>query len=200
LAAEDGLHVSGANTGGAMSDIVVERIMDDLHALANFGARTSGGVDRPSYSERYRGAVDWLSIRCREAGMRVRHDAAGNLIARLGPEEGPAVVTGSHIDSVPDGDIYDGALGVLAGVECARLFAEQADALPVAFEVVAFADEEGAYLSLSGSRAMAGNLEAEQIEMARGRDGDPLVEAMRRYGLDPMNVAVAERPSAEIAA
>ena len=102
-----------------MTDIVVARIMDDLNALAEFGTPPAGGVDRTTYSDSYRAAVEWLSARCRDAGMRVREDAAGNLIARLGPEGQPAVVTGSHIDSVRGGGIYDGALGVLAGVECA---------------------------------------------------------------------------------
>ncbi len=183
-----------------MTDIVVARIMDDLNALAKFGTSPAGGVDRTTYSDSYRAAVEWLSARCRDAGMRVREDAAGNLIARLGPEGQPAVVTGSHIDSVPGGGIYDGALGVLAGVECARLLAGRAKSLPLGFEVIAFADEEGAYISLSGSRAMTGSLTAGEVETARGRDGAPLHEAMRGYGLDPMRIVDAERSNAEIAA
>ncbi len=183
-----------------MTDIVVERIMDNLNVLSQFGAAPAGGVDRTMYSESYRDAVDWLCERCRDAGMRVREDAAGNVIARIGPEDAPAVVAGSHIDSVPGGGIYDGALGVLAGVECARLLSERGEALPLAFEVVAFADEEGAFISLLGSRAMTGRLAADEIEAACGRDSQPLPEAMRRYGLVPGDVGQAARPAGDVAA
>ena len=66
--------------------------------------------------------------------------------------------------------------------------------------MIAFADEEGAYISLSGSRAMTGSLTAGEVETARRRDGAPLHEAMRGYGLDPMRIVDAERSNAEIAA
>ena len=183
-----------------MADIQVSRIMEDLRALSAFGPSPGGGMARTTYSDDYRRAVDWLTGRCREAGMAVREDAAGNVIARLGPPEGPAVVTGSHIDSVPGGGIYDGALGVLAGVECARCLAGRAEPLPAAFEVIAFADEEGAYISLLGSRAMAGDLPHGEVETAQGRHGETLAGAMARYGLDPAALDTARRPDDAVAA
>ena len=72
----------------------------DIEALAAFGA-SGDGVDRPAFSPAHRAAVDWLSRRMQQAGMQVREDAAGNLIGRIGPAHGAAVVSGSHIDSVP---------------------------------------------------------------------------------------------------
>ena len=88
-------------------------------------------------------ASRWLADRMSGAGLAVRMDAAGNIIGRLGPNHGPALVCGSHIDTVPAGGAYDGALGVLAGLECARTLAEEACPLQIALEVVAFSDVDG---------------------------------------------------------
>jgi hydantoinase/carbamoylase family amidase len=176
------------------------RILRDLKALSAIGGAAAGGVDRPAFSLAYSEAVAWLAELARRAGLRVRQDAAGNLIARLGPPDAPAVVCGSHIDSVPGGGIYDGTLGVLAGLECARALADRAAGLTKAFEVVAFVDEEGAYLSLLGSRAMAGDLDPGELAAAHGRDGRSLAAAMRQAGLDPRRVLEAARPASDITA
>ncbi len=179
--------------------ITVARIRDDLLALARFGA-VGTGVDRPSFSSAYRNAVDWLGERMRAAGLAVREDAAGNLIGRLGPCEGPAVVSGSHIDSVPNGGIYDGTLGVLAALEVARSLDEGGVTLERAYEVIAFADEEGAYLGELGCRAMIGDLAFDALELLRGRDGQLLIDAMRVYGLDARRIGEAARPPTDFAA
>jgi hydantoinase/carbamoylase family amidase len=176
------------------------RILRDLKALSAIGGAAAGGVDRPAFSLAYSEAVAWLAELARRAGLRVRQDAAGNLIARLGPPDAPAVVCGSHIDSVPGGGIYDGTLGVLAGLECARALADRAAGLTKALEVVAFVDEEGAYLSLLGSRAMAGDLDPGELAAAHGRDGRSLAAAMRQAGLDPRRVLEAARPASDITA
>ncbi len=177
--------------------IDVRRIRTDLDALAEFGKRGQG-VDRPAYSPAYRQAIDWLATQMVDAGMNVREDSAGNLIGRLGPATGPAVICGSHIDSVPNGGKYDGTLGVLAGLEVARRLAGQP--LERAFEVIAFADEEGAFLGELGCRAMIGDLPFEELAEAHGRDGASPVDAMRDYGLDPTRIGEAARPHEEFAA
>jgi len=173
--------------------INIDRICSDLETLARFGAE-GAGVARPSFSTAYRQAADWLSERMREAGLSVREDAAGNLIGRLGPAGGAAVVSGSHIDSVPNGGKYDGTLGVLAALEVARSLEDRAASLRHAFEVIAFMDEEGAYLGELGCRAMAGTLTFSDLEGVYGRDGSLLVDAMKAYGLDPRGVDSAARP------
>ena len=116
------------------------------------------------------------------AGLAVRRDAAGNVIGRLGPAEGPAVLAGSPPDTVPRGGAYDGALGVLAALECARVLGAADQPLAQAFEVVAFADEEGAYGNLYGSRAMLGDVGRAELEAALGLDGEPLAAALARIG------------------
>lgn len=132
--------------------------------------------------------------------MAVRLDAAGNLIGRTGPDDAPAVLCGSHVDTVPNGGALDGALGVVAGIEVARRIRMHSDRLPMAFEVVAFADEEGAYLSLLGSRAMTGALLVPEVLGAKGRNGEMLATAMRGFGLCPEEIGVAKRLPDEIAA
>lgn len=183
-----------------MSPIRIDRLMGDIEKLSRFGADGSGGTNRPCFSPAYREAAEWVAGRMREVGMSVRTDAAGNLIGRLGPADGPAVICGSHIDGVPGGGRYDGALGVLAGLECARVLTETSIPEFRALEVVAFADEEGAYLSLLGSRAMVGNLPKREIVASVGRDGTGLPEVMEAYGLDPKRVGEAARSLDDIAA
>ncbi len=135
----------------------------------------------------------------RAAGLRARVDPAGNVVGRLGPP-GPCVMTGSHLDTVPDGGPLDGALGVLAGLECARVLAPLAGELRRGLEVVAFSDEEGRYLDCLGSRAMTGQLTAREVRAARDPAGRPLVAALRGAGLDPARVLDAARPAGEVRA
>ncbi len=170
-----------------------------LETLAKIGVSAQGGIDRPAYSAAYRQAVDWLKAQMVSAGLRVREDAAGNVIGRLGPD-GPALVCGSHIDTVPQGGRYDGALGVLAALECARALKPQESRLACGFEVVAFVDEEGAYVSLLGSRAMTGSLSSAEIARAVGRDGRKLADSLAAYGLDPLKITSAARRSEDFAA
>lgn len=179
--------------------INVARIRTDLEALARFGS-VGQGIDRPSFSPVYRQAVDWLADQLRSAGMTVREDTVGNLIGRMGPESGPAIVSGSHIDTVPNGGKYDGALGVLAALEVARSLKEHSQPLGKAFEVIAFVDEEGAYLGELGCRAMIGDLTFPELDESRGRDNKSPVDAMRDYGLHAKQVSNAARPHTDFAA
>ncbi|HLE44900.1 MAG TPA: Zn-dependent hydrolase [Methylomirabilota bacterium] len=175
------------------------RLRRDVEALAGIGRTPEGGVSRPAFSEAWEQARRWLADRMRRAGLATRLDAAGNVIGRLGPR-GPSVVTGSHIDSVPNGGPLDGALGVLAGLECARAFGEAGLVPPRALEVVAFADEEGRFLDCLGSRAMTGQLGPADVRRAADPEGKPLAAAMRAVGLDPDRVRAAARPAADFAA
>ncbi|MCZ6720074.1 MAG: Zn-dependent hydrolase [Proteobacteria bacterium] len=180
-----------------MFSITADRLFEDLEALARFGASEGGGITRRAYAPAYQDASRWLCDRMDAAGLKARVDAVGNVIGRLGPDDGPAVLSGSHIDTVPNGGRYDGAYGVLAALECARTLKEQGAALDHALEVVAFVDEEGAYLNLLGSRAMTGALRADELSRARSEDGVTLLEAMRAAGLDPPRAPEAGRPPAD---
>lgn len=175
-----------------------EQLLADLAELAQFGAGAESSITRPAFSPAYRAAVIWLMERMRVAGLSFRIDAAGNVIGRVGPD-GPAVVCGSHIDTVPNGGRFDGALGVLAGLAAARMIAPQAKRMTRALEIIAFADEEGAFLSLLGSRAMAGAISEKEIAEA-SHGGQRLADAMRQAGLDPELCISARRPKSDFAA
>jgi hydantoinase/carbamoylase family amidase len=174
-------------------------LFSDLDSLAAYGGGAAGGVSRTAFSPSFTDAQAWLAGRMAEAGLAVRIDAAGNLIGRFGPP-GPAVVCGSHIDSVPNGGRFDGALGVLAGLAAFRALKAEGHVFARALEVIAFADEEGEYFSLFGSRAMLGLVTAPEIEAARGTRGKLLVDALRDAGLDPGRVASARRPASDFQA
>ncbi|MGE3874655.1 MAG: Zn-dependent hydrolase [Parvibaculaceae bacterium] len=171
---------------------MAETLLSDLKELARFGAEAAGGISRTAFSPAFIDAQAWLLQRMAEAGLAVRIDAAGNVIGRHGPQ-GPAVVCASHIDTVPNGGALDGALGVLAGIEAFRALKGRGHEFGRAIEIIAFADEEGEYFGLFGSRAMLGLITSGEVAAARGGRGRLLTEALRDAGLDPAKTAGAHR-------
>ena len=174
-----------------------ERLMADVHALAAIGVH-EGERTRSSYSPEYQAAADWLIARMEEAGLETRVDVVGNVIGRMGSSEGAVIMTGSHIDTVRNGGPLDGAYGVLAGIEIARVISENNIELKSPYEVVAFVDEEGVYLSLFGSMAMAGKLTDKDIEIATDRRGIALADAMKAQGFDASKYKEAAYPEGSI--
>lgn len=155
-----------------------------------------GGIERLHLTPQHAAANSLAEAWMREAGLRTWVDAAGNLCGRLEAERDglPALVLGSHLDSVTDAGAYDGVLGVLAAIAVAGRFARSARRLPFALEVVAFSDEEGTRFgnALSGSRAFAGAWDYRWWELEDG-DGVSLYEAFQRFGLEPDRIADAAR-------
>jgi beta-ureidopropionase / N-carbamoyl-L-amino-acid hydrolase len=170
------------------------RLQRDLEALACIGRRADHGIHRPAFSPAFMEAQRWLGRRIEEAGLTLELDGALNVIGRLaGPAGRPAVITGSHIDSVPGGGTLDGALGVVAGLEALRRIRELDVELARPLEVVAFTDEEGRFGGMFGSQAMAGHLTPEAILSARDLDGVSLVDAMKALDCDAMHALRAAR-------
>jgi allantoate deiminase len=174
---------------------------DELAALSAI----PNGIERVYLSPEHRAANDLAGRWMAEAGMDARQDAAGNLRGRVeGSRPGlPALVLGSHLDTVSGAGRYDGILGVLAGIATVQRLVESGRTaeLPFAIEVLAFADEEGTRFgaTLLGSRAFAGSWVSEWERLV-GADGIELGEAMRRFGLDPSRVTDAARRPEELAA
>ena len=96
-----------------------ERLWRRLSELGEIGRLEEGGVARLSFTDEERAAKDLVAAYMEEAGLSVREDAVGNLFGRREGRDAqaPAVLVGSHVDSVPGGGDFDGPLGVLAGVE-----------------------------------------------------------------------------------
>jgi allantoate deiminase len=134
----------------------------------------------PAHAAAQEAIAGWMI----EAGMTVRIDPAANLIGRYEGTDptAPALIIGSHIDSVRDGGRYDGPLGVMLGIECVAALHEIETRMPFPIEVIGFGDEEGSRfpVSMLTSRAVAGTLDAVPLAMA-DREGVTLGDALASY-------------------
>jgi N-carbamoyl-L-amino-acid hydrolase len=143
---------------------------------------------RRCFTDRFLEGRRWLERRFAEAGLTTRLDEGGNLIGRReGGEPGlKTLAIGSHSDTVPRGGRFDGPLGVLAGLEVARLLADNGIALRHPLEIIDFLSEEPSDYGPSciGSRALTGHLDADMLKM-RNTAGEPLATAMARMGASP---------------
>src|SRR5262249_34844370 len=144
--------------GAGTLRIDIDRLRRDIEALSAIGRDPTGGISRPAWSPAHEEARAWLVSQLRAAGLAARVGPAGNVFGRLGAGT-PVVLTGSHIDTVPRGGPLDGALGVLAGLECLRTVAASGVRPSRALEVAAFTDEEGRFYGFFGSRAMTGSFD-----------------------------------------
>jgi N-carbamoyl-L-amino-acid hydrolase len=178
--------------------IDAEGMRADFDALAAIGATPAGGVDRPSLGEAHLAARAWFLERAAAAGLETRVDPAGNHSAIL-PGRGPTLLLGSHLDSVPNGGRFDGALGVVAALHV--LLAAQSAGLEllVALEAIDFTDEEGTLVGLLGSEALAGTLTEEVLAAPRG-GRDALAAGLARAGLRQEELASARRDPSSLAA
>src|SRR4051794_27475027 len=159
-------------------------VVADIEAAARFGGEGTG-VTRLAWSQELRAVLGWLTEQLEALGLEVELDAAGNLIGRWQAGTGPAVVVGSHLDTVPRGGRYDGALGVLSGLQALRLLRERGVQPQRPLWLVSFMDEEGARFgaALFGSRAFVGK-DVSDLGDRRDPDGVSLRDAMASLGFD----------------
>jgi beta-ureidopropionase / N-carbamoyl-L-amino-acid hydrolase len=187
-----------------VKSISIARLQDRLRALARFGALPGGGVTRPAWSAQHEQARAWLLAEMKTAGLETWVDAAGNIFGATGlrafTPDLPAVVTGSHIDTVPEGGVLDGALGVLAGLEGVQTIADSGLPHRRPLVVAAWSDEEGRYGSLFGSRAFCGRLDRARLADMASADGERLVDAMARAGFDAARAPEAQVDPAAVSA
>jgi len=178
-----------------------DRLWAHVMELGKIGEDEQGGVTRFSFTELERQAKQQVKSYMTQAGMRVREDAAGNLIGLYeGTDtDAPVVVTGSHIDTVKHGGKFDGALGVLAAIEAVHMMHENGIQPKHSIEVVAFSDEEGSRFGFGmiGSRAFAGTLKQENL-LQRDEQGVSIAEAMQNSGFDSALIAAAARQPEQI--
>jgi hydantoinase/carbamoylase family amidase len=176
------------------------RFRQDFDELSEFGKTSQGGVNRPALSPAHLAARDWLRKKIEEAGLEFRQDAAGNHSAFLacGPLGAPSLLLGSHLDSVPTGGRFDGALGVLAGLEVLCCLRQEEARLPFNLELFDFTDEEGSLVSFFGSFALAGLLNSESLVNPRGGRQN-LLDGLQRAGLREENILSARRNPVTVA-
>ncbi|MDP1963805.1 MAG: hydantoinase/carbamoylase family amidase, partial [Reyranella sp.] len=160
-----------------------ERLLADLRRIADFG-RYESGVHRPHLSPQDVESRHWLAARMREAGLEPVIDGVGTVIGKS-PRTGPRLLLGSHTDTQPRGGWLDGVMGVIYGLEVARALAEDPETAHLAVDVASWADEEGHWGQMTGSRSFVGLLSEADIDKARHRDeGTPMREALKAAGLD----------------
>ena len=156
------------------------RVLADLKRLAEFG-RYETGVDRPTYSAVDIASRHWLAEKYAEAGLTPVIDGIANVFGRA---EGVTrrLLVGSHSETQPRGGWLDGALGVIYGLELARAFAVDPELKGLGIETVAWADEEGHYGNMLGSRSFTGRLSEAEIDGYENREGERLRDALARAG------------------
>ena len=168
-----------------MVDISGERLLASLQELGKIGALAGGGVCRLALTDEDRQGRDWVRSRMEALGMQVTVDGIGNVVGiRAGTQPGPPVMTGSHIDTVRTGGLYDGNYGVLAGLEVIQALQDAGIRTEKPIAVAFFTNEEGARFApdMMGSLVFQGDLPLEAALRVKGIDGSTVGENLARIG------------------
>jgi len=185
-----------ARTAPAIDIARLRRLLDGVNAYG-FNAVT-GGYNRTGYSVADMAVRDWFAQEMSNDGLAVSRDAVNNLFGRYGPADGPCVMAGSHLDTVPEGGAFDGSLGACVALECVRAMKDAGFEPQTAIVVAATAEEEGRFGGMLGSQTIAGAVTREWIEQASDADGIRLVDAMRAQGLDAYGALDAAWPGGSV--
>ena len=164
-----------------------QRLFDTLEELSTCNATPGNGVTRFSWSEADSRARRVLERELKAIGLEPWTDGMGNLHARIeGSTGAPAVLTGSHLDTVRNGGRYDGTYGVVAALEALRSFHDEGYKPERAIEFIAFAEEEGSNFGSTclGSKGIAGQIGVEGLKRLSNAEGSAY-DALRAFGLDP---------------
>lgn len=180
-----------------------ERLQKRIQDLSRIGRIGETGVCRLALSPEDRAGVEQVRLWMDEAGLQTRMDDFGNLIGRLEGRnpDAPLLMVGSHIDSQPYGGQYDGAIGVLGGLEALQTMKEQGLVPEQSVEVVAFCDEEGCRFQkgLFGSRGILGRLEPGELDRT-DKNGVSRRQALLEFGCDPDRLEASVYPEGSIGA
>jgi len=166
-----------------------ERIKKDIETINNFNLTHDKGVTRLSFTPEYMKAYHYVIEEMKKIGAEVSICRAGCIRGRLpgsDPHQ-PAVMTGSHIDTVINGGQFDGQVGTVSALETARAIVDNNVPHSHPIDVVVFTEEEGARfrMPLAGSSAWSGSLEAEKVYQATDQEGVTFAQAMTQAGLTP---------------
>ncbi|MNB65272.1 N-carbamoyl-L-amino acid hydrolase [compost metagenome] len=188
----DKLHLNGS------------RLESSIRELGEIGRETGGGLYRTAFSQADLKGREWLKTVLHAEGISIRTDEAANIWGSIPGSipKLPPLVCGSHLDTVPNGGKFDGALGVLLALEVLRTLKDAGHQTRHPLVLVSFsAEEPNAYgFSTFGSRAASGKLSSRQIRDARSNEGRLLSEALEEAGGDPGNLERAAIPPGALAA
>jgi N-carbamoyl-L-amino-acid hydrolase len=180
-----GLPESGLAADEASKALRVDgaRLNATMEHMKTFGMSDTGGSTRVAFSDANRAALSYLSSLMTEAGLTPHIDVAGNLVGRRdGNVEGLApIVSGSHVDTVPNGGHYDGVVGTMSAIEVARTLYESGFDLDHPLEIVVWTNEEG---GKTGSRSYNGSVEEKEFQLLSLGD-KTIGDGLRFIGGDP---------------
>ncbi|MGH8543377.1 MAG: hydantoinase/carbamoylase family amidase, partial [Gammaproteobacteria bacterium] len=180
------------------------RLMRDLNAVSRIGIGSHGAVTRLVFSVKELRSRQLLIHLMRQAGLKIHIDAIGNIFGRLNGSnpKAPAVVAGSHLDTVIHGGKYDGPVGVIGALEAARTINENNIALRSPLEVVCFVGEESSRFGFStlGSSLVAGQVQPKDLANAVDPQGTKLEDVLSSLGITRRNLASLKRDSKSLKA
>jgi allantoate deiminase len=170
-----------------MMEVQEHRIQKDIEMINSFNTTPGRGVTRFTFSKPYMAARSYVVEELRKIGATVFDGPAGNVRGRLeGSDKGkPAVMAGSHIDTVFQGGRFDGVVGVVSALEAARVIVENGVAHRHPIDVVIFAEEEGSRFQsiLMGSRAWTGKINLNDLGRFKDKEGVSYLDAMKQMGV-----------------
>ncbi|GAA0598078.1 allantoate amidohydrolase [Kutzneria viridogrisea] len=159
-----------------------------LAAITDLGAdKVRGGYSRHGFDRVELELREWFTAEAERRGLSVRADRNGNLWAWWGNPGPDAVITGSHLDSVPGGGAFDGPLGVVSALAAVDALRASGFKPRRPFAIVVFVEEEGGRFGVPclGSRLMTGAIDADTARNLLDPEGVSLAEAARGAGVDP---------------
>lgn len=162
-----------------------KEVVEKLEWLGEFGKDPAGGVSRLLYSKEWVQAQAALKEWIEDEGLEARFDDIGNLFGTLkGKNTNETILTGSHVDTVKNGGLYDGAYGIVAGILALKYLKEKYGQPLRNVEVVSMAEEEGSRFPYTfwGSKNIVGLAKREDVENIKDFDGIPFVDAMKESG------------------
>ncbi|GAE26102.1 N-carbamoyl-L-amino acid hydrolase [Halalkalibacter wakoensis JCM 9140] len=182
-----------------------QRLWENLKELGEIGASSNSeeGITRLALSLEDLKAREYVIRVMKESGLDVRVDSIGNIIGKFEGADptAPVIMTGSHVDTVIQGGLFDGALGVLGAIEAVRSIKESGIKLKHSIEVISFTDEEGTRFGSGyiGSKALTGYLDEQTLQI-KDASGITYAEALQQAGFDPTCYKEAIRKPEEIKA
>ncbi|PSL45894.1 allantoate deiminase [Salsuginibacillus halophilus] len=180
-----------------------KQLADRIAKLAEIGWTENGGISRFVYTNEEKQAKALFRSWMENTGMSVREDDVGNMFGRIeGKTDGPVLMTGSHLDTVPDGGAFDGALGCLSSLMALESLLAEGFTFSQPVELVVMVDEEGTRFGngLFGSRVMLGEVTEAEVRHALDEDGVTLQEAMDSQGFTLNGMAESFYPPEHIKA
>ena len=182
----------------------LRRIKRDIETLSKYNATPGNGLTRFSFTKEDGRARNYIKKEMEKAGLKVYEDAAGTIIGRLEGKnsKAPVIMLGSHYDSVKNGGNFDGNAGVVAALEIPRVLRDNNIQLNHPVEFIGIIEEEGGRFGsgLFGSRAMAGKISREELDLLKDDQGITIGKAMSDFGLDPDSISQAARNPKDIKA